>query len=253
MKSFGAFLKNQDAYGQAITINYRGEDKYRSVCGAILTMAQRTFILVVAVIGLIDLFNFKDPKITQYRVFDKRNDDHELNLGENYGGFLIGIQDLDSHLYQPIDPKYGSLTLSQVQESIGVDDQISTKFATISVDEFTQENFPDEFDAQILDDYILDNFGTFYSSKEFHKLQLMNQKLTTKTKLISLAVEPCNPTEAHKAYECASPEEINQYFSNRLLAFYEVKNFINYKSVGGEPIQRMSQEAFATPIASNSD
>ena len=121
-------------------------------------------------------------------------------------------------------------------ESIGDDDSISTEFFNISIDEFTQENFPDEFDAQILDDYILENFGTFYSSKEFDKLQLMNQKLTTKTKLISLAVEPCDSAVVHEAYECASPDNIEQYFANRLIAFYEVKNFINYSSVGGEPI-----------------
>ena len=61
--------------------------------GAILTLAQRTFILIVAVIGIIDLLNYKDPNITQYRIFDKRNDDQELNMAENNGSFLIGISE----------------------------------------------------------------------------------------------------------------------------------------------------------------
>ena len=44
-------------------------------------------------IGIIDLFNYKDPNITQYRIFDKRSDDQELNMAGNYGSFLIGISE----------------------------------------------------------------------------------------------------------------------------------------------------------------
>ena len=64
---------------------------YRTVWGALLTLAQRTFILIVAVIGVIDLYNFKDPNITQYRIFDKRNDNKDMNMAENHTFFMIGI------------------------------------------------------------------------------------------------------------------------------------------------------------------
>ena len=74
MKKFGEFLKKQDAFGHAVTINYRGEEMYRTMWGALLTFAQRIFILVVALVGVIDLFNYKNPKITQYTIFDKRTD-----------------------------------------------------------------------------------------------------------------------------------------------------------------------------------
>ena len=40
---------------------------------------------------MIDLVNYKDPNITQYRIFDKRNDDQELNMAENNGSFLIDL------------------------------------------------------------------------------------------------------------------------------------------------------------------
>ena len=39
MKKFVEFLKKQDAFGHAVTINYRGDEKYRTVCGATLTFA----------------------------------------------------------------------------------------------------------------------------------------------------------------------------------------------------------------------
>ena len=59
-------------------------------------------------------------------------------------------------------------------EFIGDDGNIESEFLSISVDEYNEENFPDEFEAQVLDDHILENFGTLHSSKEFDKIHLMN-------------------------------------------------------------------------------
>ena len=51
--------------------------------------------------GILDLFAFKDPNIVQYTIYDKRDDDTELNLGENQGGFIFAIGDLQGfHPYQ---------------------------------------------------------------------------------------------------------------------------------------------------------
>ena len=91
MRSFAAFLKGRDAFGERVSINYDGEGTYNTAWGAILTLAQWIFILVVATLGVIDLVNFEDPTITQYKIYDKRQDDQEINFGENYGGFLIGL------------------------------------------------------------------------------------------------------------------------------------------------------------------
>mgnify|MGYP000987909821 CR=1 FL=1 len=63
MKSVGEFLKRQDAFGQAVTLNYKGEDVYNTKWGAFLTLAQKIFILIVAIIGVLDLLNYKDPNI----------------------------------------------------------------------------------------------------------------------------------------------------------------------------------------------
>ena len=74
-KSIGEFLRKQDAFGHAVTINYRGDENYRTMWGAFLTLLQKVFILVVSIGGLIDLFSFKDPKIIQYAMFDDRKND----------------------------------------------------------------------------------------------------------------------------------------------------------------------------------
>ena len=62
---------------------------------------------MVAATGVIDLFNYKDPSITQYKIYDKRQDDQEINFGENYGGFLFGLLNADDE-FEKLDPKYGT-------------------------------------------------------------------------------------------------------------------------------------------------
>ena len=92
MTSVAEFLRKQDAFGYAVTLNYRGDDMYNTAWGGILTLAQKVFILVVAVMGVIDLFNYKDPNITQYKIYDKRNDNREFNYGELHGAFLFAFE-----------------------------------------------------------------------------------------------------------------------------------------------------------------
>ena len=91
LTSFSDFLKGQDVFGHPVTINYRGEDAYNTAWGAFLTIVQKVFILVIAVMGVLDLLAYKDPNIVQYTIYDKRNDDSELNLAENKGGFIFAI------------------------------------------------------------------------------------------------------------------------------------------------------------------
>ena len=63
-QSIGNFLKRQDMFGHPVTINYKGEDQYKTGCGAFLSLAQKGFILVVATMGVIDLLNYNDLNIT---------------------------------------------------------------------------------------------------------------------------------------------------------------------------------------------
>ena len=81
----------QDAFGHAVTLNYKGEDVYNTEWGAFLTIGQKIFIFVVATIGLLDMYTYKDPNLTQYSIFDSRVDGKEFNFKENYGQFLFSI------------------------------------------------------------------------------------------------------------------------------------------------------------------
>ena len=67
--------------------------------------------------GVVDLFNYKDPSITQYKIYDKRLDGTELNFGENYGGFLFGIQNANE-AFETLDPMFGRIEFWQFESSL---------------------------------------------------------------------------------------------------------------------------------------
>lgn len=110
---------------------------YRTLWGALLTLMQQGFILIVALIGIIDLFNYKDPNIIQYTIFDKRTDPAEINFGDNYGSFVFGFK--NGLNYEALDPRYGHIEMRLIDRVKGL--------TQISIDEVNKENFPQETEA----------------------------------------------------------------------------------------------------------
>ena len=51
----------------------------------------------------------------------------------------------------------------------------------MSVDDYNEENFPEDFSAEVIDDYLLNDGGNYhlYSSKDLNKLYLRNQILAS--------------------------------------------------------------------------
>ena len=65
MSSFLPFLKNQDVFGEPVTVNYNGDATFKTWIGALSSIAIKTFIIIFATTQVIDLFNYQDPQITQ--------------------------------------------------------------------------------------------------------------------------------------------------------------------------------------------
>ena len=59
-----------------------------------------------------------------------------------------------------------------------------------------------------------------------------------------MAVAACDEEHKPEGKECASEKEISDYFLNKGITFLEIKNFINFKTVDEEPIQRMYEWSF---------
>ena len=50
----------------------------------------------------------------------------------------------------------------------------------------------------------------------------------------------CNQTSLPEGKKCASVEEMESSFENKVFTFFEVRNFIDFNKVDDEPIQRMT-------------
>ena len=81
--------------------------------------------------GVLDLFAFKDPNIIQYTIYDKRNDDTVLSLGEHKGGFIFAFSSFTTSFseYQ----KYLDVRIEQYELVNGE----VTSHSQISVDQYT--------------------------------------------------------------------------------------------------------------------
>ena len=63
---------SQDAYGESVGLNYKGESNYKTGLGALCSILLRTFMLTYLILGLIDLFNYQDPQIIQVSFFQNK-------------------------------------------------------------------------------------------------------------------------------------------------------------------------------------
>ena len=61
MPSFLHWFKALDAYGEPISVTYKGETTYKTWVGALLTLSMRSFMLVFALFGVLELLNYKNP------------------------------------------------------------------------------------------------------------------------------------------------------------------------------------------------
>ena len=68
MSKFLSFFKNQDVFGEPVTVNYNGESTYKTWIGALGSLSIKIFIAIFAATQVIDLFNYKDPQITQVSI-----------------------------------------------------------------------------------------------------------------------------------------------------------------------------------------
>ena len=121
MKRLGGLLRKQDAFGEPVSINYRGDTTFTTMLGAIVSFVEKIFILVVAVMGLIDLFTYQDPNITMYSVYDARLDGKEISLEEANVNIIFGIYNKQLNQFVKLDPRFGKLTIGQLSVSYAED------------------------------------------------------------------------------------------------------------------------------------
>ena len=64
MVKFIKYLTSLDAFGEPVTLNYRGDSTFKTGIGAFFTIILRTFIFGYGLIMLIGVLQFEDPQIS---------------------------------------------------------------------------------------------------------------------------------------------------------------------------------------------
>ena len=112
----------------------------------------------------------------------------------------------------------------------------------VSVDLYSEENFPEEFESGVVDMTSFQGESFLYSSKEFDKVTLQNQSLAPKQKQMWIRINRCDQNKLKEGQTCASNEEIDNYVQQgRTFTFLAIQNFIDYKQFDELPIERISK------------
>lgn len=63
-KSFLNYFVSLDNYGEPVSVSYKGRSTYQTHLGALLTVAMRGFMMLFTAMGVLELFQFKNPAVS---------------------------------------------------------------------------------------------------------------------------------------------------------------------------------------------
>ena len=76
-----SFFVSFDAFGEPISVNYKGETSHKTAVGALFTLAIKSFLLIFAFQQILTLTSYDDAAITQYSVLSSRTQGDSFNMG----------------------------------------------------------------------------------------------------------------------------------------------------------------------------
>ena len=88
----GETIKGYDAFGTPVTINYKGEDTYKSVFGGAMTILIVLVVIIQFTASATKMVNRDDPNFVSYFLPKQRGPDEALNIPELGGQMYIGIR-----------------------------------------------------------------------------------------------------------------------------------------------------------------
>ena len=65
MGNFINFWTSFDIFGEAVGLNYKGNNTYKTALGALFSIVIKCFIIVFFLVSLVERLQFADPQITQ--------------------------------------------------------------------------------------------------------------------------------------------------------------------------------------------
>ena len=110
---FKSLAKHLDMFGATVRLNYRGEESYKTGCGALMTVLINGFMLYYAVSCFVRVSNNSDPQLSSYEILDTREEMDPMNLGELGFDMIFGFADSLTLAPIPFEPRFGRFDLSQ--------------------------------------------------------------------------------------------------------------------------------------------
>ena len=110
--SFLKFFLSRDMLGHPITINYMGEDTYKTKMGASLSIVVQVMVLIFLTMKIIALIEMSDPQtsIQERPIYESELDEYgAINLNEQRFNLGVYFQDPIDSQYIQIPPEVGRI------------------------------------------------------------------------------------------------------------------------------------------------
>ena len=112
MSSFGSFIRGLDRYGQPVTVNYQGEDTYKTKTGGILTILVYALVATYTVLKANQLVLRDNPNVTSTTEFvNYETDTTTYNLEQNNLEAVIRFEMLqpngETWSWENLDERFG--------------------------------------------------------------------------------------------------------------------------------------------------
>ena len=112
-------LKSFDNYGEPIGVNYKGEERYKTILGAILSICALLLVLAYAGVNGQVLLTRDKPLITftnEYDDYPSAEEEFDLGEAELEAILTFHIETENGvESFERIDPKYGRIVAQRVE------------------------------------------------------------------------------------------------------------------------------------------
>ena len=128
-------------------------------------------MLIFIGVGVLELLDYKNPQVSQFRIYDNRSEGEEINLGKGNAFLMFGILNPLTVTFVEPDPRIASIKMQVIHVDWSKSAEI-TVLKELEKESIVKESHPIYF----LDDDPLNNFDTrgLYAIKDMSEVGLVN-------------------------------------------------------------------------------
>lgn len=119
VKSLTSFVKSLDAFGDALDLNFRGQNHFNTVCGGIITAFLYTTFLLYTFQQGIAFVKKTNISVSEYEIVDLDGPYEPHDFRDMKGGLLVALVAPGSieNMLDSLDPSYGTLQIDLIEKN----------------------------------------------------------------------------------------------------------------------------------------